>query len=281
MGRAQRHYASVRLYAMAFLSNHVHFMLQGQPGEVAAFVGFIKREISRRWGRRAHVGWHGTMWHEYLAAALPTPESQVRCLKYILSQGVKEGLVSRPEDWPGVHCARSLITGLPLKGTWLNATGYSRALDAQSRTRRPKTIAKSDFDVHYEVKFAAIPAWESLDEGARQTEIQRLIDEIVVEGHAARAGRPVLGARRIRRIALDRRTELPRQPWFKRRRRLICWASPSEPATRRFLLAYWRFQNGFRTAAIEDARHRAPVFSVGSFAPGRWITTLQELSTPS
>lgn len=281
VGRAQRHYVSVHLYAMAFLSNHVHFMVQGPPGQVASFVGFIKREISRRWGRRAQVGWHGTMWHEYLAAALPTPQSQVRCLKYILSQGVKEGLVTRPQDWPGVHCARSLATGLPLKGTWLNATRYSRALDAQSRTRHPKIVNKSDYRVEYEVKFAAIPPWQSLDESAQQVEVQRLIDEVVAEGHASRAGRRVLGPRRIRRVALDRRTELPPQPWFTRSRRLICWASPSDPATRRFLSAYWEFQQSFRQAAIKDARQRAQVFCAGAFAPGHWITAIDELTAPS
>ncbi len=248
-------------------------MLQGPPTQVPAFIGFIKREISRRWGHRPDVGWHGTMWHEYLATALPTPDSEVHCLKYVLSQGVKEGLVARPEDWPGVHCARSLATGAPLTGAWLNATDYGRAVDREARKVRPKPIAKEDFLTAYDVNFAPIPCWAHLDELARQGEVKRLIEEIVAEGEASRAGAPPLGERRIRGVSLEHRTSVPPPPWWTRRRRMLCWALPSAAATRCFLRAYWTFQARFREAAIEDARQRGAVYPEGAFIPGRWKTS--------
>ncbi len=271
LGRALKRYADVRLYAMAFLSNHAHFMLQGPPESVPAFIGFIKREISRRWGRSESVRWRGTMWHEYIAAALPTPESQVSCLKYILSQGVKEGLVARPEDWPGVHCARALLRDEPLHGAWLNATTYSRAADAQSRRRHPQTVRKSDHLIKYTVELAPIPAWHHLTPDDRRAQVRRLVEEIVVEGSVARAGRAPMGPRRVRRVPLEHCTELPEVPWWKRRRRVVCWASPDAKATQEYLDAYWSFQRRFRCAAIEDARCRAPVFPPGSYAPGRCV----------
>ena len=281
VGRALLRYAHVRLYAMAFMSNHVHFMLQGPARQVPAFLGYIKREVSRRWGRRPEVGWRGTMWHEYIAAALPTPESQVGCLKYVISQGVKEGLVARPQDWPGVHCARALSTGSTLKGVWLNATRYSRARDAQSRTRRPKWVDKSDYETQHEVRFAPIPAWSSLDDEARRNEVDRLIEEVVTEGREARAGRPVLGRHRVRRVPLDRRTELPQPPWFERRRRvLICWTSPSAPESRRYLDAYWEFQRTFREAAIRDAHSPVSMYPPGAWTPGRCTPTPEEQAAP-
>jgi REP element-mobilizing transposase RayT len=270
VGRALRRYADVRLYAMAFLSNHAHFMLQGPPNQVPPFIGFIKREISRRWGRHASVGWRGTMWHEYRATALPTSESQVRCLKYILSQGVKEGLVARPEEWPGVHCARALLHDEPLHGTWLNATTYSRAIDSQSRRRSPRVVPRREHLIGYAVQFAPIPAWQHLRADERRTEVRRLVEEIVVEGQDARAGRSPMGPRRIRRVALEHRTAFPDVPWLQRRRQIICWASTHAPATQRYLEAYWNFQRRFRDAAIEDARCRASVFPPGSYAPGKW-----------
>ena len=114
IGRAQRTYPEVKLFAHAFLSTHVHLMLQGPPCDVVSFIGFIKREISRRWGAYPGINWPGTMWHDYLATALPTLQSQVVCLKYILSQAVKEGLVAKAQLWPGVHAAKQLLAGSAL-----------------------------------------------------------------------------------------------------------------------------------------------------------------------
>jgi REP element-mobilizing transposase RayT len=209
IGRAQHVYPNVRLYAFAFMSNHMHLMVQGGPEDVPAFIGFIKREISRRWGSRPEVNWPGTMWHEYLATALPNDESQVGCLKYILSQGVKEGLVARPQDWPGVHCARHLLEGTPLRGEWLDATSYSRARNAESRKCSPQSIHKTPYLTSYAVAIAVMPAWGSLSERERAKEVMRLVGEIEAEARSERRGTPPLGSDRVCTTPLRRRTSLP------------------------------------------------------------------------
>jgi REP element-mobilizing transposase RayT len=281
VGRALERYAHVRLYAMAFLSNHAHFMLQGPPNEVPGFVGFIKREISRRWGRDPEVAWRGTMWKpRYTATALPTAESQIHCLKYVLSQGVKEGLVAHPEEWPGVHCARSLLRGVPLSGRWLNATGYSRALDGQCRRKRPKPVPREDYLRAYEVRFATIPAWRDLDAAAAQRAVRSVVDAIVAEAATARGGRPPLGRRRIERMPLDHRSEITATPWVVRRRRMICWSSPDAPETREYVARYWLFQRTFREAAIEDAREYGASYPPGAFAPGHFVPLLDRAAAP-
>lgn len=38
----------------------------------------------------------------------------------LLSHGVKEGLVGRAEEWPGVNSVRALLGGEPLKGLWFH-----------------------------------------------------------------------------------------------------------------------------------------------------------------
>ncbi len=274
VGRALEHFGEVQLYAAAFLSNHIHLMLQGPPTQVSAFVGFIKREISRRWGHHPGVGWCGPMWHEFIATALPTPESQLNCFRYILSQGVKEGLVARPEEWPGVHCARPLATATPLEGVWFNATAYGRAVDRETRKLRPRAVAKEDYCIKYSLSFAPIPCWAHLNASARQNRVQGLIEEIVAEGSIARAGARPMGTRRICSLPRDRRASLPPPPWWTQRRRMICWASQTAPQTLSFLRRYWSFQFRFREASMADKRQTG--YPSGSFAPGRWT----ELTPP-
>lgn len=271
VGRAQHLYKDVTLYAMAFLSNHAHWMLQGPPHQVPAFLGYIKREISRRWTGRTEARWSGSIWHEYQYAALPTADGQVACLKYILSQGVKEGLVRRPEEWPGVHCASALAHGIPLQGTWVNKTEYSRALDSQKRTEGAPGVRKRDYAFTYEVQFARIGPWKHLDPVAYRCEVKRLIDAIVSEAVTERSGKPALGRRKICRTSLRHKIQLVEVPWRQRGRRVICcWASPNDPATREYVSDYREYQRAFREASYRDAQERVPSFPPGSYAPGRW-----------
>ena len=50
------------------------------------------------------------------------------CFRYILSHGVKEKITRRPEEWTGLHVAREIVSGEPLKGEWLDGTRYGKAL---------------------------------------------------------------------------------------------------------------------------------------------------------
>ncbi|MCK5688011.1 hypothetical protein KAI87_02015, partial [Myxococcota bacterium] len=49
--RARERFPDIRLYAAVVLSNHAHWQMQGKPKEVPLFIGYIKREISRRLGK--------------------------------------------------------------------------------------------------------------------------------------------------------------------------------------------------------------------------------------
>ncbi len=250
LGRGLYLYPQVRLYAYAFMSNHMHLALQAPADQMAAFVGFVKREISRRWGGHPACRWPGTMWHEYLATALPTPESQLACFEYILSQGVKEGLVARSELWPGVHCARQVLAGAAIRGEWFDATSYSRAHDASTRSTRPTTVRRADYYRSYEVALAVLPVWSKLSDAQRRDRARELLDRIEALGRRARGDRPPLGAKRIIRTPLERRTDLPQVPWFQRRRRMICWADGREPQAREYIAAHWQFQRAYRAASI-------------------------------
>ncbi len=271
VAKARDIFPSVKLFGLAFLSNHVHMMLQGASHELPAFIGFIKREISRRWGGRSDVRWPGTMWHKYLATALPTDESQAQCLAYILAQGAKEHLVDRPQDWPGVHVAKAFMSNGTLCGKWFDASGFARAVDAQRGRAKPLIVKRADYIAKRKISFDAIPAWTHLPRGERFARARKIIADIVQKARETRrkTGQVVLGVRRILQTPLDRISQLPALPWYEQRRRMICWANRRHPATKRFIALYWKFQDDFLSAsAAYRAGDIAAPFPLRSFLPG-------------
>ena len=267
LSRARELYPHIRLFAIACMSNHIHAMLTGPAHNVAAFLAFVKREISRRLA--PHCDWYGgTMWNEYLASALPTPDSQEQALRYILAQGVKEELVERAQDWPGVHAAKVLATGAPLMGHWLDATAYGRARRKRRAAQRPGPINMERFRTLRQLTFDPIPAWISLSPVDYQQRIATMLDDIEIEGRALRQGRPVLGPDGVRATPRTLILPLPRPPWFEDRRRMICWCDMRAPEAVEYLDRYRAFQRAFREASSARRSGRTfPPFPEGAFSP--------------
>lgn len=189
VGRALEEFPGVKLHAIAVLSNHIQGIASAKDGaSLAGFMGFLKGNIARKVGRI--VNWREKFWgRRYRSIPILDAESQVGRLKYILSQGVQEGLVPRPELWPGVHCARALMTGEPLRGTWFNQT------DAYFARRAGDEPGPRDFATAYEITLAPLPCWEELSQEERQNAARVLVEEIVQENDIP--GRSWLGVEKI------------------------------------------------------------------------------------
>lgn len=271
IGRAQSIFEGVDLYAFAFMSNHFHAMAKGPAQQLSAFIGYIKREISRRLGARPDINWPGTMWHEYIATALPTDASQLNCIKYILAQGTKEGLVERPQDWPGAHCVKALMLGRELSGKWLDSTSFLRARQAEQRKREPGHVKRADYLSAYKVNLTPLPCWAELNESEQQSQVAAIVQGIVAEARSERAkhGKKVVGAKNVLKVSRERRTSLPKLPWYESRRRMICWANPRDAEVQRYISEYWDFQKAFKRASMESRASDFPNFPARSFAPGR------------
>jgi hypothetical protein len=71
----------------------------------ARFMQYTDSNVAREVGDL--VGWSGPFWARRYSAIMVSDEerAQVDRLRYILAQGVKENLVKRVLDWPGVHTA--------------------------------------------------------------------------------------------------------------------------------------------------------------------------------
>ncbi|MEO1086451.1 MAG: transposase, partial [Acidobacteriota bacterium] len=109
MARAQKN-TGATVHAVAVLSNHFHLLATfDSVQQMASFMCQLKTNLSKEVGRLRD--WEGSLYAgRYHSVPLSDePEVQVERLKYILSQGVKEGLVLSPKNWPGVHSARALL----------------------------------------------------------------------------------------------------------------------------------------------------------------------------
>src|SRR4051812_16075849 len=148
LARAHHRYG-VRIIAFFFASNHLHLILEVDDArQLSRFMNYFTSKIAREIGRL--TGWREKIFgRRYQAIQISDePEAQIARLRYVLSHGVKEGLVERLEEWPGVHCVEALTQGKALEGWWFDrtqeylarrrgeASGYSR-----SATRKPSDLA--------------------------------------------------------------------------------------------------------------------------------------------
>ena len=137
----------------------------------------------------------------------------IRTCQYVLAHGVKEGLVGKVTDWPGVHCVQALMTGETVQGYW-----YDETQEYAARCRG------EDFD---QMRFATLetltlspfPCWKHLSEEKRRKLVADLIAEIEAEAavHRQRSGSQALGASAVRgQHPFDRPKKSKKSPvpWF-------------------------------------------------------------------
>ena len=84
------------------------------------------------------------------------PAAQVDRLRYVLSNGVKEGLVARVEDWPGISLVKNVLSGEPVRGTWFDRTAEHRA------KLRGEDFESRHFATEETVELSRLPCWRHL-----------------------------------------------------------------------------------------------------------------------
>ena len=197
----------VALHAGAVMGNHWHLLIT--PADVeqqAGFVGSFTRRLSLLAARRHD--WQGPIFVErYKAIEISAEEeAQARRLKYVLSNGCKEGLVASPFDWPGVPFASALLGDRVLKGAWIDRQGLYEA------RRRGEEVSETDFAEEVEVVLEPLPCWAHLSPEGYGQAVHGLIESIEEETasmHAVDGTRPagataVMSANPWTRHALDK-----------------------------------------------------------------------------
>lgn len=258
LGRAQELTAMTVHYAVV-LSNHVHLLLRPRSAlQLARFMAMVNANIAREVGEL--VGWREKFWGRRYQAILVSdePEAQLGRLRYLLAQGVKEGLVDHPSAWPGVTTAPHLLEGRPLIGTWVDRTGL---FEARQRSRDPdRPVDPASFRKSYVLAISPLPCFDHADRQREFTEqaVAELVEECRLERETA--GRKILGAVLVCRQdphQVPKIAESP-APAFHAASRLVRLALRQ---------AYAQFLAAFRSAALLLREGLAANFPEGSFPP--------------
>jgi hypothetical protein len=261
IARAQALYPRVRIYAFTFLSNHYHMLASCEDGaEFALFIGFVNSNIAREMGR-LH-GWRGALWGRRVR---PIPildhEALIGRLRYVLENGVKEGLVASPRDWPGASSTEGLLGSMTQRGIWVNRDDLRRA-----RAGNPNADATPYTHTVY-IRLSPIPAWQSLGPDALRRQYEALVVDIEREAAPSRTA------------ISDTHTLLTQEPHAApavsaHRPAPLCHAA-SLAVREAYRKAYRAFVQAFRAAARRAAEAVAAIrefaFPDSSFPRPRWF----------
>jgi hypothetical protein len=226
---------------------------------VPNFLGYVFGNVAREMGRLHR--WKGHFWARR-ASVIPVLDdlTTVARLRYVLSQGVKEGLVARPEQWPGATSTPGLL-GRSIVGVWVDRNLETRA------QKRGGPVDASMFTTRYALRLTPLPCWDLLSTEERHARVSLLIEEVVEDARAT-LGRAPMGLRRL--LAQDPHSR-PAEPAHASAP--PCHAS-SQGLREAFCAAYRTFCDAFRSVAraVRDgAKATRAQFPPGSFPRPHWF----------
>jgi hypothetical protein len=241
------------------MSSHYHLLVRApDAGRLAFFMWYFNTNLAREVVRLTK--WEDKVFsRRYQAIPVSDEEAtQVERLEYLLSNGVKEDLVERVVDWPGIHCARALIEGEPLQGYWFDRTAESAA------DRRGEAFDKYEHATAETVVLDPLPCWSHLpveEQRRRVASLVQAIDEEAASRRAAAGIRPLGIAAVLAQDPLHRPERIKKSP--------APFVHAATKAMRQLLWeGYALFLAAYRSAAERlKAGDPAPPFPAGCFPP--------------
>ncbi len=250
----------VQLHAFVFLSNHLHMLATPFDGAaLASFMQHVHSNIARAVQRINGI--QGTIWQRRASVISVLDEgAQLNRLRYLLSHGVKEKLVARVREWPGVSTARALMGEERLVGQWRT-----------SSARRCRTAdGRVPVIEYYPIDLAPLPAHANLSDVERHAAIAKIVDSIEAE-HT----HPVLGVARVLAQdpnALPERSKRTRAPDAH-------WTNPG--LGDRFLRFRAAFADAYRDSVEAHRSHpTSACFHYDAFLPAKQFVKIVEESHP-
>lgn len=195
-GRAQRRY-EMPIHALVVMSNHYHVLLTPPNAKrLSDFMRYVNTNLSKEVGKLHD--WKGPMWQRRYDEIPVSGEeaAQIARLRYLLSHGCKENLVSKPREWPGVHSADAIVFGKPLKGLWIDRTKEFAS------KQRVNSCDPSNHVNEEEVVLTPLPACQHLTLEDYCCRVAELVVDIEEEARRLRqrTGTTPMGARTVMKM---------------------------------------------------------------------------------
>jgi len=175
------------------------------------------------------------------------------------ADAIKEGLVARVEDWPGISLIKSMLRGEPVRGTWFDRTEEHRA------RLRGEEFEPRRYGTEETVELSQLPCWRHLSPERYRELVAGLVQEIAADAAAERkrTGREPLG---VTAILHQHPHTCPNKSKKSPAPRFHAASKATREALRK---AYGFFLAAFREAAERlKAGDRTARFPNGCFPPG-------------
>lgn len=247
IARAMALFPAVSVYAFTFLSNHYHMLASASDGgSLSRFLNHVNSNVARELGRLHR--WGGRFWHRRASVIEVVDDDAVLArLRYIISQGLKEGLVARASEWSGASAIPALVGDGPLTGVWIDR-------DLETRAARRGATPPARSRITLPIPLTPIPQWAHLPPEALAARHRALVADVEAEAACQRSG-PPLGIR-----AVEARDPHARPACSESTPAPLCHASSAESRSA-YRAAYRAFVDAFRRAAAVMRAAGREVFS--------------------
>jgi REP element-mobilizing transposase RayT len=170
----------VELCGFVAASNHVHLLCRARDGSLSDFMKYFLCNASKKIGRL--VKWRGQLWERRFSAEQVIGEAALeKRLKYILAQGVKEGLVRKVSEWPGLSCLPQLL-GEPTRRfpfyEWARRWENGKLLAGGERRWADEWATEEELELH------PLPHWAGWSRQRRRARVRELVDAVEREAAA-------------------------------------------------------------------------------------------------
>lgn len=236
---ARRH--GVKVFGFVVMSTHLHLLVQVRDGGLSRFMQYLLSNIAKKVGRL--VKWPGAFWkRRFTAEAVLDDAAMVNRLAYIVAHGVKEGLVERVTDWPGLSCVPQLLGSGVRSFKWYR---WSKRWEGRALRRDAPAPFDDRLAEEEQLTLAVLPSWEGLAPAVRIERVRWMIAKIERRGSTTSQS-PKPAARICRRHP---HTRLRPTKKHRPRPHALCHASTRE-ARRARRAQYREFVAAYRSASV-------------------------------